>query len=89
MGKIIVIFLLPELLLFCHSCNTTGGTSDSGKPNVIIIYTDDLGYGDLTCYNPESKINTPNIDKLAGEGMKFTDVHSAASFCTPPQGTVF
>jgi arylsulfatase A-like enzyme len=53
------------------------------KPNVLIIYADDLGYGDVTCYNPESKINTPNIDNLAANGMLFTDAHSPAAFCTP------
>ena len=45
-------------------------------PNVIYILADDLGYGDLTCYNKKSKIKTPNIDKLASEGMIFTDMHS-------------
>jgi arylsulfatase A len=78
--------LLP--LIFLKSCQTSGDTSDTEKPNVIIIYTDDLGYGDVTCYHPGSKINTPNIDQLAAEGMMFTDMHSAASFCTPSRYSV-
>ncbi|MBV6652484.1 MAG: sulfatase-like hydrolase/transferase [Mameliella sp.] len=53
------------------------------NPNVIIILADDLGYGDLSCYNPESKVSTPNLDKLAKEGTLFTDVHSPSSVCTP------
>lgn len=53
------------------------------RPNVLIIYADDLGYGDVQCYNPKSKIQTPNIDRLADEGMRFTDAHSAATVCTP------
>ena len=53
------------------------------KPNIIIIYADDLGYGDLTCYSSESKITTPHLDKLASEGMRFTDAHSSSGICSP------
>ncbi|MBI1901052.1 MAG: arylsulfatase [Planctomycetia bacterium] len=53
------------------------------KPNIVVILADDLGYGDLTCYNRESKIKTPNIDKLASAGMRLTDAHSPSSVCTP------
>ncbi|MGB0257766.1 MAG: sulfatase family protein [Coraliomargarita sp.] len=54
------------------------------KPNIVIIYADDLGYGDVQCYNPErGKIPTPNMDRLANEGVRFTDAHSPAAFCTP------
>ncbi|QPH39042.1 sulfatase family protein [Pedobacter endophyticus] len=52
------------------------------KPNVIIIYADDLGYGDLSCYGA-TKISTPNIDALAKKGLRFTNGHSTASTCTP------
>ncbi|MGB1128755.1 MAG: sulfatase-like hydrolase/transferase, partial [Haloferula sp.] len=46
------------------------------RPNIVILYTDDLGYGDVQCYNPErGKIPTPHIDRLAAEGMRFTDGH--------------
>jgi arylsulfatase A len=53
------------------------------KPNVLILYADDLGFGDLTCYNLESKIPTPHLDQLAGEGIRFTDGHSSSGICTP------
>ena len=56
---------------------------DASKPNIIIILADDLGYGDCGAYNAESRIKTPHIDQLAGEGMLFTDAHAAASTCTP------
>ena len=46
------------------------------KPNIVIIYADDMGYGDCTVNNPESKIPTPNIDRLAKEGLRFTDAHT-------------
>jgi len=52
------------------------------KPNIIVIYADDMGYGDCTVNNPESKIPTPNIDRLAKEGLRFTDSHSPSSTCT-------
>ncbi len=55
----------------------------SQKPNIVLIYADDLGYGDISCYNENSKIPTPNIDKMANEGMLFTDAHSADALCSP------
>ncbi len=53
------------------------------KPNVIVILADDLGYGDLSCYNAQSKIRTPHLDALAKQGMRFTDAHAPSSVCTP------
>ncbi len=53
------------------------------KPNIIFVLTDDLGYGDVSCLNPESKIRTPNIDKFASSGITFTDAHTGSSVCTP------
>ena len=57
--------------------------ASTAKPNVLIILADDLGYGDIGCYNSQAKAPTPNLDRLASEGMRFTDVHSAATVCTP------
>ena len=62
--------------------NATAQESQS-KPNIIFILADDLGYGDLSCYNPGSKISTPNIDRMAENGMRFTDAHSGAALSTP------
>ena len=53
------------------------------KPNIVFILADDLGYGDVGCYNKGSKIPTPNLDRLASEGMCFTDAHAPTSVCTP------
>jgi arylsulfatase A len=53
------------------------------RPNVIVIYTDDQGYGDASCLNPESKFKTPNLDRLAREGITFTDGHCSDTVCTP------
>ncbi|HSJ03404.1 MAG: arylsulfatase [Verrucomicrobium sp.] len=53
------------------------------KPNVVFILCDDLGYGDVKCFNPEGKILTPQMDAIAARGMKFTDAHTSSSVCTP------
>lgn len=58
-------------------------SSDSGKPNVVIVLADDLGYGDPQCYRAQSKIPTPNIDRLASQGMRLADAHTPASVCSP------
>ena len=56
--------------------------ADKNMPNIVIIYADDLGYGDVSCYGAK-KIETPNIDKLASEGLRFTNAHSPSATCTP------
>ena len=56
----------------------------ASRPNILYILADDLGYGDVHCLNPErGKIPTPNLDRLAGQGMRFTDAHSGSAVCTP------
>lgn len=52
-------------------------------PNIVVVLCDDLGYGDVRCLNPEGKIATPHFDRLAREGVSFTDAHSGSSVCTP------
>lgn len=56
--------------------------AEDRPPNVVVIFADDLGYGDLSCYGA-TKLKTPNIDRLASEGRRFTDAHSASAVCTP------
>ena len=53
------------------------------RPNIVIILADDTGYGDVGCYNDESKIPTPHIDRMAAEGVRFTDAHSPSALCSP------
>jgi arylsulfatase A len=53
------------------------------RPNIVFILADDLGYGDPHCYNSDSKIPTPNIDRLAAQGLRFTDAHSPSAVCSP------
>ena len=79
--------LLFMVLLFGASCSNSGTEKDQ-LPNILFILADDLGYGDVACYNPESKIPTPHIDQLAADGMKFTDAHSPSTVCTPTRYSV-
>ena len=55
----------------------------SRRPNILLILADDMGYGDAACYNPESRIPTPHLDRLAAQGARFTDAHSPSAVCTP------
>ncbi|TWT38615.1 sulfatase family protein [Blastopirellula retiformator] len=71
------IELLAALLTLVSSA------SAAELPNIVILYVDDMGYGDLGADNPSSKIPTPNLDRLASEGMRFTDAHSSSGICTP------
>jgi arylsulfatase A-like enzyme len=63
-------------------CLLASSALAADKPNVILINADDLGYGDLSCYGA-TKVKTPHIDRLAKEGMRFTDAHSASAVCSP------
>jgi len=78
--KIASLFVSFILLL---SCGNSSQTSEERLPNIILIMADDMGYGDLQCYNPESKIPTPNIDKLANTGMRFSNAHAPGTTCIP------
>lgn len=71
-------------LLFCClvSLSLLGQSQKRDRPNVIYIYADDLGYGDLSSYGA-NKIKTPNVDRLAKEGLRFTNAHSTSGTCTP------
>ena len=77
--------LHSSLLALALSCGCSSGPQAEPPrlPNVVVLYADDLGYGDLGCYNPESRIATPHIDRLASEGMRFVDAHSSSGICTP------
>ena len=71
------------LLFISLLLGTSFANAQNHHPNIIYILADDMGYGDVSCLNKDSKINTKNIDVLAAEGMKFTDAHSNSAVCTP------
>jgi len=77
--------ILTLLLCLAFCCLTQAGLE---KPNIIFILADDLGYGDIGCYNPQSKIPTPNLDRLAQQGIRFTDAHTPSTVCTPTRYSV-
>ena len=62
--------------------STSPVSASSPKPNIVLIYTDDVGYGDVSCYGAQ-RVATPNIDRIAGGGMRFTNAHSPSATCTP------
>ncbi|HKK62368.1 MAG TPA: sulfatase-like hydrolase/transferase [Bacteroidales bacterium] len=83
LGIGVMIGLITILLPGCSS-----EKQNQDFPNILFILADDLGYGDVACYNPESQIPTPNLDNLASEGMRFTDAHSASTVCTPTRYSI-
>lgn len=79
-NKIRALVIIIIIALGCYFCKK--GSSSGDKPNIVLIYADDLGYGDLGCYGA-TKVKTPHIDQLANQGRRFTDTHSASSVCSP------
>jgi arylsulfatase A len=63
--------------------NQPVNVDQASRPNIVFIMTDDMGYGDVAALNRDSRIPTPNLDRLSGEGLIFTDAHSAGSYCVP------
>ena len=84
MSRPIAITQLIALILF--SVVSRDARADD-KPNIVLIFADDLGYGDLGCYGA-TKVQTPNIDRLAAEGRRFTDAHPVSAVCTPSRYAV-
>jgi arylsulfatase A-like enzyme len=86
MKKLLVSLLLASsvcfALLLLNAFFDQAAAQPASQPNILLIYTDDLGYGDVSSYGA-TKIKTPNIDRLAKEGLRFTDGHAAAATCTP------
>ncbi len=77
------ISLLGLVVIFIFSGCSKLIKKDDSKPNIIYVLADDLGYGDISGFNEESKIKTHHIDQLATQGMLFTDAHTSSSVCTP------
>jgi arylsulfatase A-like enzyme len=74
---------LPFLLAISLASLSAATPPGSSPPNILIVLADDQGIGDVSAYNPESKVPTPNLDRLAAEGLRFTDAHTSSGVCTP------
>ncbi|MHC4883271.1 MAG: sulfatase family protein [Planctomycetota bacterium] len=85
-----IALALMAIAILVSGCRAEVGPAEKvGKPpNILFILADDLGYGDVACYNPESKVPTPNLDQLAAGGMRFTDAHSPSTVCTPTRYSI-
>jgi arylsulfatase A-like enzyme len=70
------------LTCFTLAICSPGGAAFASPPNIVLLYADDLGYGDVGCYGAK-QVKTPNINRLASEGLRFTDAHAASATCTP------
>ncbi len=77
-GKVIAAAVLVSLL-----AGPVASAAQPARPHVLLIYTDDQGYGDVSALNPQSRFLTPNLDRLVREGVAFTDAHSSDTVCTP------
>ena len=77
----IYVFAIAVLSATCQASEHTA------PPNVILVLTDDLGYSDIGCYGA-TKVKTPHIDRIAAEGFRFTDFHTAASICSPSRAAL-
>lgn len=75
-------------LLFAAACSVAPAQDAAPPPHILLILADDLGYGDVACYNSESKVPTPHLDRLAAQGMRFTDAHSPSTVCTPTRYSI-
>ncbi len=76
------IFIFCCLAWFMFGCNQSESTEESTKPNIVVIYLDDLGYGDVSSYG-QTTLLTPNIDSLANGGVRFTNGYASSATCTP------
>ncbi|MFV0346494.1 MAG: sulfatase family protein [Bacteroidales bacterium] len=78
-----LLLFLPVFVVLLQGCTKDKKSESTEFPNIIFILADDMGYGDVSCLNEDAKVSTPNLDKLASEGMIFHDAHSGSAVCTP------
>ncbi|MBI1374393.1 MAG: sulfatase-like hydrolase/transferase [Phycisphaera sp.] len=84
-----LLFATAVLLIVLGCLVRTASAAATNRPNIVILYADDLGYGDVSCNNPDrGKLHTIHIDTLASQGMRFTDAHSSSGVCSPSRYTL-
>ena len=77
------VVLFVTLFLISESKLWPNAQAATDRPNILVILADDLGYGDVQCFNPKSRIPTPHLNQMAAEGSRFIDAHSPSTVCTP------
>ena len=85
--KVILLTTVFLSILFAGQAVASGNQQITKKPNVVLIFADDMGYGDLSCYG-HPVIQTPHLDNMADEGVRFTSFYAAASVCTPSRAAL-
>ncbi len=85
---LLYVLTLSVWLFISLSSSLRVFSAEELRPNILLILADDLGYGDVGCYNSAAKVETPNLDRLATEGMRFTDAHSPSTVCTPTRYSI-
>ena len=88
--KILFLLVLGCILVACTVKSDRQQTNDNltvEKPNIVFILVDDLGYGDIGCFG-QKKIQTPHLDRLAGEGIRFTQAYAGNAVCAPCRSTL-
>ena len=88
MNKYIITTLIPTLAIAGQAADAQNAHRAVRQPNIVLILADDLGYGDVHCFNPEGKIPTPNLDALAAQGLRFTDAHSTSALSAPSRYSI-
>src|SRR5215216_2199514 len=87
MSKYFITIALVCVCILLHPGYSTGQQNKEARPNIIFILADDLGYGDLGCYG-QKLIQTPNLDRMATEGMRFTQFYAGAPVCAPSRAVL-
>src|SRR4051794_34344084 len=81
-ARVIVLGLAPAIVGIAVAAAARAGAVGPKRPNIVFILADDLGYGDLGCYG-QARIKTPNIDRLAAQGKRFTQCYAGSTVCAP------
>ena len=90
LNKLIYSIILTGLIAIAFQCKEASTTDQEGnifRPNIVFIMADDLGWGDLGCYG-QQKIATPNIDRLAAQGIRFTQFYAGSTVCAPSRSSL-
>ncbi|MBM3888101.1 MAG: arylsulfatase, partial [Verrucomicrobia bacterium] len=87
-GRKVKLTTILAALLFVPPAALHAADATAQKPNIVVILCDNLGNGDIACFNPATKHRTPNLDRMAAEGQRFTSFYAASGVCTPSRAAL-